>query len=64
MKSQPPSSISRNIGTQIEDSSTMPRCRSGCRSKVPLTMRSVIATAGGVHRKIDSITGTKLSGSV
>ena len=57
MKRVPPSSIIRNIGTQIADSSTMPMRSSGMRSSVPLRMRSVHASAAAVQRKIDSSGG-------
>ena len=63
VKSEPPSSIIRNIGTQIAVSSTMPMRRSGMRSSVPLRMRSVHASAAAVQRKTDSSGGrTKSSG--
>src|SRR5579863_9986063 len=52
VKFQPPSSISRYCGTQIDDSSTIPIRSPGCRASVPLTMRSVTAKAGCTHRKI------------
>ena len=61
MKSQPPSSIRRYWGTQIEDSSTIPIRSAGKRSSTPFTIRSVMATAGGTHRKIDSRAGTNES---
>ena len=58
VKRVPPSSIIRNIGTQIADSSTTPMRSSGMRSSVPLRMRSVHASAAAVQRKIDSSGGS------
>lgn len=48
VKSTPPSSMSRYIGTQIAESSTIPNRRSGWRSGTPLTMRSVRASEAAV----------------
>src|SRR6478672_3201889 len=61
VKFVPPSSIIRNIGTQIADNSTIPIRRSGKRSSVPLRMRSVHASAAAVQRKIDSNGGSESS---
>ena len=51
VNSQPPSSIMRYCGTQIEDSSTIPTRSPGCRARVPFTMRSVTAMRRGDPQK-------------
>jgi hypothetical protein len=65
VKSAPPSSIIKNIGTQIALSSTIPSFNSGIRSNTPLRMRSVAPSAPGTHKNTDSIGATnESSGSV